>query len=280
MCRLYAMRANEPTRIECSLVHAQNALMRQSKGDAEGLVHGHGWGIADFSDGVPKVEKQTWAAFHGEHFSKSAARTYGHTAIAHVRRATVGAQSIENTHPFEHGRWIFAHNGTVPNFLKVRDRMIRHIDPLLANDIKGTTDSEHIFHYLLGLHMHHPDAPLATILGHGLRRIIDWSLEVDATAPIGLNVVMTDGSVMVGSRHGRTLWHLMRDSVVRCDICGGYHVHHNAGEKYRIVEFASEPITAERWLEVGEDTIWSISSALRLEMAAIPEIPDPVLCAA
>ena len=34
MCRLYAMRANEPTRVECSLVHAQNALMQQSQGDA------------------------------------------------------------------------------------------------------------------------------------------------------------------------------------------------------------------------------------------------------
>ena len=45
MCRLYAMRANEPTRVECSLVHAQNALMQQSQLDAEGLVHGHGWGV-------------------------------------------------------------------------------------------------------------------------------------------------------------------------------------------------------------------------------------------
>ena len=44
---------------------------------------------------------------------------------------------------------MFAHNGTVPSFLKVRDRMIPKIDPLLRNDIKGTTDSEHVFYYLL-----------------------------------------------------------------------------------------------------------------------------------
>ncbi len=31
MCRLYALRASEPTRVECSLVRAQNALMEQSK---------------------------------------------------------------------------------------------------------------------------------------------------------------------------------------------------------------------------------------------------------
>ena len=55
MCRLYAMSANEPTRVECSLVHAQNALMQQSEQDAEGLMHGHGWGVADYRDGVPPL---------------------------------------------------------------------------------------------------------------------------------------------------------------------------------------------------------------------------------
>ena len=47
MCRLYALRANEPTRVECSLVRSQNNLMRQSERDSEGLVHGHGWGVAE-----------------------------------------------------------------------------------------------------------------------------------------------------------------------------------------------------------------------------------------
>ncbi|MDJ0637868.1 MAG: class II glutamine amidotransferase, partial [Paracoccaceae bacterium] len=88
MCRLYAMRANEPTQVECGLVRAQNALMAQSRGDSEGLMHGHGWGVADYPDGVPVVEKQTWAAFEGEHFTKAAARVYAHTVVAHVRRAT------------------------------------------------------------------------------------------------------------------------------------------------------------------------------------------------
>ena len=129
MCRLFGLRANEPTRVECSLVEAQNALMTQSQGDREGLVHAHGWGVADYSDGLPYVEKQSWASWHGEHFRKAAARIYAMTVIAHVRRATIGPPGIENTHPFVHGRWIFVHNGTVPDFLKVRDRMIEEIDP-------------------------------------------------------------------------------------------------------------------------------------------------------
>ena len=37
MCRLYGFRANEPTKVECTLVHAQNALIVQSREDLAGL---------------------------------------------------------------------------------------------------------------------------------------------------------------------------------------------------------------------------------------------------
>ena len=271
MCRLYALRANEPTRVECSLVLAQNALMAQSAGDSEGLVHSHGWGVADYPDGVPFVEKQTWAAFHGEHFAKKAARVYAHTVVAHVRRATVGDQSIENTHPFQHGRWIFAHNGTVPNFLKVRDRMVPQIDPLFRNDIKGTTDSEHIFFYLLSLHQKHPELPLMDILSRGIRQIIDWSREVDPDRKVGLNVVLSDGDHLVGSRFGRTLWYLERGFVFECPICGKSHVHHETGSDYRAVEIASEPLSDESWLEFPEDVVYSVDEDFYLLTQSIPQ---------
>jgi glutamine amidotransferase len=273
MCRLYAMRANEPTRVECSLVHAQNALMRQSAGDAEGLVHGHGWGIADFNNGTPFVQRQTWAAYHGEHFSRAAARTYGHTAIAHVRRATVGGQAIENTHPFQHGRWIFAHNGTIPRFLKVRDRMIAETDPLLRNAIHGSTDSEHLFYYLLSLHLRHPAAALVDVVAQGLRRVADWSLQVAPKRRAGLNVVLTDGQWLVGARLNRTLWHLERHSMQRCGVCGKYHVHHKADAQYRMVEFASEPLSGENWRKVGEGVAFSVGPDLALSFSKVPDRP-------
>ncbi|CAN0534339.1 unnamed protein product, partial [Laminaria digitata] len=263
------MRANEPTRVECSLVHAQNALMRQSEADAEGLVHGHGWGVADYRDGLPLIEKQTWAAFHGEHFRRTAARVYAHTVIAHVRRATVGGTSIENTHPFHHGRWIFAHNGTVPNFPAVRDRMIGHIDPLLRNDIEGTTDSEHVFYYLISLQMRHPDYRLRDIIGHGLRRITSWSNEVDPAAAIGLNIVLTNGEQLVGSRLGRTLWHLVREDIVTCGICGQKHVHHDVGHDYRVIEIASEPITDENWRPFSDGVVYSVDEDFHFEVEAL-----------
>lgn len=258
MCRLYAMRANEPTRVECSLVHAQNALMQQSREDAEGLCNGHGWGVADYRDGMPLIEKQTWAAFEGEHFKKTAARVYAHTAVAHVRRATVGGTSIENTHPFDHGRWIFAHNGTIPNFPEVRDQMIPEIDPDLRNDIKGLTDSEHVFYYLLSLRILHPEREMREIVAFGLNRVCQWCEAVDPQARIGLNIVITDGNELVGSRFGRTLWHLRREQVYTCDICGRPHVHHDVGTDYRAVEIASEPLSDDAWEPLPDGVVYSV----------------------
>jgi predicted glutamine amidotransferase len=269
MCRLYGLHANEPTRVECSLVRAQNALMEQSRRDREGFANAHGWGLAAQSEGAPFVEKQAWAAYHGEHFKKAAARIYSKTVIAHVRRATVGPPTIENTHPFVHGFWFFGHNGTVPNFDQVRERLIDELDPLHRNEIHGSTDSEHLFRYLMTVWEHEPERPLLEILRVGLERIISWCREIDLNRRISLNVLWTDGERMVGSRLNRTLWYLERDGLILCEICGHSHVHHSTKQHYRAVEIASEPITHENWLQIPNGTVFSVDPDFRLNIVPL-----------
>lgn len=272
MCRLYGLLANEPTKIECSLVRAQNALMEQSRKDSEGFTHGHGWGVASHPDGVPFVEKQAWAAYHGEHFKKTAARVYSRSVIAHVRRATVGPPGIENTHPFVHGVWLFAHNGTVPNFDLVRERLIEELDPLHRTEIHGSTDSEHVFRYLLTLWEHSPERPLIETLRMGIESIITWCREIDPKKRISLNLLWTDGERLVGSRLNRTLWYLERDGLVPCEICGEPHVHHNPKQHYRAVEIASEPITHENWLQIPNGTVFSVDPDFQLKITPLEAI--------
>ena len=175
-----------------------------------------------------------------------------------MRRAAVGGTAIENTHPFSYGKWIFAHNSTVPNFLKVRDRMLSEIDPMLANDIKGTTDSEHIFFFLLSLRLRHPETNLRELVASGLNRLREWYAEVDPEVGIGLNIVLTDGKDLVGSRLGRSLWHLRREQVYICEICGRTHAHHKVGTQYRAVEIASEPISDDPWEAFPDGVVYSV----------------------
>ena len=265
MCRLYALHANEPTRVECSLVLAQNALMRQSRGDREGLMHGHGWGVADYAGGLPVIEKQSWAAFDGEHFQKKAAKVYANTVIAHVRRATVGPPGIENTHPFGHGRWIFAHNGTVPAFDRVRPMLLDAMESLHRNQIHGATDSEHLFRYLLSAWSRHPERGLLDIVQQCLAQVVAWSREVAPDSKVGLNIVLSDGDVVVGSRLDRTLWFLEREFLYHCPICDKPHVHHDPKADYRAVEVASEPLTDEPgWKEVPNGTVFRVDEDYRL----------------
>jgi predicted glutamine amidotransferase len=236
-------------------------------------MHGHGWGVAHYSDGQPLIEKDTWAAHHGEHFQKKVARLYAHTVVAHVRRATVGPPSIENIHPFLYGRWTFAHNGTVPHFDQMRARLLEHTDPVQRASLNGQTDSEHIFHYLLTLQARDPDADLLETVRLGLQQIVGWCAEIDREAPISLNIVLTDGGHLVGSRLNRSLWFLARDHTFVCPICGRPHVQHQPGVGYRSIEVASEPLSDEKeWKAVPDRTVYSVDPdfALRLEPLDLP----------
>lgn len=269
MCRLYGFRANEPTKVECTLVYAQNALMVQSRKDRAGYGHAHGWGVATYENGGPHVERQAWAAYHGEHFRQAAARTFSRQVLAHVRRATVGAPKIENTHPFVDGPWAFIHNGTVPGFDRVRPRLLAQLPEERYHLIRGDTDSEHVFHYLRELQARPPDRPLLDVLRHGIREIVEWCDEVDPAAGIGLNVILTDGKQMVGSRVGRTLYYVERDGVHDCEICGFPHIHHDPHQRYRAVVVASEPISDEDWREVPERSVYRVSEQFRLVSEAL-----------
>lgn len=270
MCRLYALLANEPTRVECSLVCSQNNLMRQSESDAEGVEHGHGWGVAEYADGRPIVEKQTWAAYHGEHFPRRVARIYAHAVVAHVRRATVGPPSLENTHPFRYGRFTFAHNGTIPEFDWVRHRMLAETEPLHRAAIRGETDSEHLFHYLLSCWSNGPQTDLPGTVREGLEQVVAWCHEAAPDKKVGLNVVLTDGRQLVASRLNRSLWYLERDGIVRCPVCQRPHVHHEPRTAYRAVELASEPITPdEPWRQLPEASVFGVDADYRLSLAPL-----------
>jgi len=269
MCRLYGFRASEATKVECTLIHAQNALIVQSREDLAGSSHANGWGVATYADHQPHLERQAWAAYHGEHFRRAAARIFAPTVIAHVRRATVGAPRIENTHPFSHGPWAFIHNGTVPAFDLVRRKLLDAMTDGHRQAIQGDTDSEHVFHYLMTLYDAEPDRAIADIVRHAANQIVRWCKELAPSRKLGLNMILTDGRQMVGTRLGRTLHYVVRDGVHDCEICGFPHVHHDPHRDYRALVVASEPISHEVWHEVPDGSSWCVTEDFRIEISGL-----------
>ena len=108
MCRVFGCVAAEPVSIRHELLEAENPMIRQSE------EHDSGWGMAVYErgDGAdPKLRALSEAAHADDGFVK-ATEARGRIFNAHVRRATMGGLSLENTHPFCLGNYSFCHNGT------------------------------------------------------------------------------------------------------------------------------------------------------------------------
>ncbi len=268
MCRLYCMRSNYPRKVECELIGAQNALIVQSLQDERGMSNPDGWGLASYRNGEPCVDRQIEPAYADEAFRWAAASVHACDVMAHVRRGTVGGLRLENTHPFVHGSWMLAHNGTVGAFEAIRGRLLETMAPAPRAAIRGDTDSEHLFQFLLSLREREAGAPLVEVVGLGLHRISDWSREEDPDPELALSVLWTDGRELVGSRLNRSLWYVERGSVHPCEVCKGeLHVEGDPGSAYQAVVVASEPITTtEEWSEVPDGALFTVGREAGLKV--------------
>ena len=264
MCRLYGFHSNEPTKVECTLVRAQNALLVQSRQDRRGRSHGDGWGIAVYEDSFPEIERRDTAAWQDLHFSVTAERVFARTVVAHVRDATVGGATLLNTHPFHHGRWVFAHNGTVRGFDRVAVEMAEETDPDLLSERLGSTDSELSFLWLLsrlraaGIELESQQIEIEAIVGafsESVRELARRSQAERTGRQERLNFLLTDGRWLLVSRWHNDLYWVARHGIHDCEICGIPHIRHEVGTGYRAVVVASEPISHEEWSEVPEGSI-------------------------
>ncbi|UOF00848.1 class II glutamine amidotransferase [Bdellovibrio reynosensis] len=138
MCQLLAMNCNTPTDICFSFTGFQ------ARG---GLTDSHndGWGIAFFEDRGVRQFLDTAPSAHSK--VAELVRSYpikSKNVVAHIRKATQGKVSLENTHPFMRelwGRyWIFAHNGTLVDFNPELDGSYLPV---------GNTDSEFVFCWIM-----------------------------------------------------------------------------------------------------------------------------------
>lgn len=143
MCRLFGFRSVINSQVHSSLLHAENALHDQSQ------RHPDGWGIAYYLERVPHLVKSSDTALNDQLFKRVSGVVSSHTVMAHIRKATQGEHTILNSHPFQYGNWIFAHNGNLNNLERHRGKLLDLISPGLRKFILGNTDSELIFFIIL-----------------------------------------------------------------------------------------------------------------------------------
>jgi glutamine amidotransferase len=260
MCRLYGLSATHRTRVRCELLAAQNSLIRQAEYDGRGLSNPHGWGICCHTDDGVRCERQAEPAAEDEDFREHALELDARTAIAHIRRATVGEPAVTNTHPFVFAESMFAHNGHIPRFDAVGRSMREAMSAQHRDAIAGTTDSEHFFHLLLSNRQAAPERSMAETLAQSIEQVLEWCEAAGAAEPPALNFLWADGNKLAGSRFGRTLWWVPTHGLSECPVCGKTHAPDGAGESYQSVEFASERITSEDWISVPDASVFEVSA--------------------
>ncbi len=141
MCELFAMSSRTPTGISFSLEEfaSHGAQLRHNR---------DGWGIAFARDREAVLVKEPKPATDSAWIRFIASQSIETTAaLAHVRFATRGEHTMENTHPFRRTLGprvhLFAHNGTLPGIEKLIDWHEMFYQPV------GETDSELVFCLLL-----------------------------------------------------------------------------------------------------------------------------------
>jgi glutamine amidotransferase len=136
MCRLLGLTAGrEPISASFWLLDAPDSLEVQSRRNADGS----GIGFFDAS-GTPVLDKQPEAAFRDQEFTREAKQARSPVFVAHVRWASVGGRTLQNTHPFTMQGRIMAHNGGLGDVGRLARQLGRYRQLVL-----GETDSEHYF---------------------------------------------------------------------------------------------------------------------------------------
>ncbi len=266
MCRLFGFRSVIQSQVHSSLVDAENALGIQSNN------HPDGWGVAYYVQNSPHVVKSAQAAIGDAIFKKVSGVVSSETVLAHIRKTTVGKNNILNTHPFQFGSWVFAHNGNITDFSDKREKILSEISPKFKRFILGDTDSEVIFYFLLSfledqydLMAHDIDVQkFALTLKSAIHKLISIAGEPAKKDNSGESAtyytfIITNGKIMIAYQGGKNLHYSTYKS--RCqerDTCPSFSPECEAPTKTGIINhliFSSEPLVGENiWhpLELGD----------------------------
>lgn len=283
MCRFLAYQGH-PVLLADLLYRPRHSLVAQSyqAEDMSQPFNGDGFGVGWYpAEGFPFpcVVRTITPAWASRNLASLALGISSSRLFAHIRAASPGLAVQEtNSHPFQHGRLLFMHNGTVKGFRAIRRRLQQSLPEWAWESIQGTTDSEHAFALFLA-EVGEPEAERTTaelrdalvrVLGR-LRRLLD---EAGANDAVVCNFAVTDGRSTVVCRYS----HRIPSSSLHYSIGQRYECVDDDGEMVgtdlpnaRVAIVASEPLTRRPgdWHEIPPNHVLSLGPEQELTLQAI-----------
>jgi predicted glutamine amidotransferase len=189
MCRWMGW-SGQSVVVEELLFKPKHGLVDQSLHSRMGVetTNGDGFGLGWYGQGEgPGLYHGVAPAWGDVNLLELASHVESTMFLAHVRATTGTAIQQTNCHPFRHGKWLFVHNGVVQGFEQMRRELMLAVAPELFTGIKGSTDSEVIFHLALTFGLEQdPISALelaiglieATAVQHGIENAVQASMGV------------------------------------------------------------------------------------------------------
>ncbi|MGO8893625.1 MAG: class II glutamine amidotransferase [Streptosporangiaceae bacterium] len=247
MCRLFGLTAGQ-ARVKATfwLLDAPDSLRVQSHRNVDGAGLGF-FGAA----GEPVLDKQPEPAFRDREFIREARQAESSSFVAHVRWATAGGRTVENTHPFVMDGRVMAHNGGLGDLARLEAELGRY-----ARLVLGDTDSERYF----ALITKETDARGGDV-GAGITAAASWIAERLPVSALN-TIVATPGELWALRYPGQHALHVLERPAVPGPGEPGLHVRsatssvHVPGlDRTASVVIASEQLDGEsgwRMLAPGE----------------------------
>jgi len=153
MCRFIAY-LGKPIMADELLLKPANSLVHQSyhAGEMPEMLNGDGFGIGWYVQSIskrPGLFRAITPAWSNRNLHYNAPLIRTDCLFAHIRAATEGAITEDNTHPFSFGRFLMMHNGSIPQFRRIKRKLLALLNDEIFLWIKGQTDSEYVFALLM-----------------------------------------------------------------------------------------------------------------------------------
>lgn len=278
MGALVAILQNDPNLLRCQVARLQPVVSLQ-----EGGRRADAYGYGSYGAGDVLLGKRPSGATTPLGLGDLGGALDSEALVVHARTATVGNLKDENTHPFRFRRWLFAHDGTVEGWEQVRLRLLAALPDFLRRAIQGETDSEHVFTWFLKLlrddgrleSLDLEAAAAGQALGRTVRQIDAWCREVGAQRQSAMNLVATNGRVLVATRRGRPLHYALLEGIVPCPRDGIDAATPESDPRVRphrrvkAVCFATLLGSPNGFIEVPEGSVVAVDRTLQVAVSAL-----------
>jgi predicted glutamine amidotransferase len=258
MCRWMGW-TGQSVLVEELLFKPKHGLVDQSLHSRMGVetTNGDGFGLGWYGQGEgPAVYHGVAPAWGDANLRELASHVEARTFLAHVRATTGTAIQQTNCHPFRHGRWLMVHNGVINGFEEMRRELMLAVAPELFAGIKGSTDSEVLFHLALTFGLEDDPAAAmehaiglveATAAAHGIEHAIQASVGV------------TDGERMWAFRYATDATPRTLFVSAEADAIHGLYPENERLQSLRDEDriIVSEPLAdlPGAWIEIPESTV-------------------------